>query len=60
MNSNLGVPTVFEIRWCLELRIGLSAATFGSSSTGTGGGVYVCVEGVGFLWFGCVDHFAVS
>ena len=42
-----------------DLQIGLRAATGGGD---IGASVGVCVhvyEGVGFLWFGCVDHFVV-
>lgn len=61
MNSRLRVPAAFEIGWRLDLQIGLRAATLGSGDTGVTVGVcvFVCVEGVGFLWFGCVDHFVV-
>lgn len=54
---------MFEISWRLDLQIGLRAAAVGHGEIGASAGVcvcvYVCMERVGFLWFGSVDHFVV-
>lgn len=53
------VSSGFEIQWCLVLHIGPGLTTFSVDEMGAyaGGCLYVCLEGVGFLWFGGVDSF---